>query len=186
MFDEPTTIIVEGYAYVGDELDLRGNDFWGLALDQRAFGPQRLVVVTAGSNGAAIGLAHCERTEPPELALKCCLHTLNDGAAAVVAYSDEPVSADPPIGLGDRLDAARAAAREFGVHLVDWVMCDDDQMRSMRFTLEDCNPWWDAPDAGFPSATRPRRPDSRNRSPQRPRGAPRGAPRGVPRRRGGR
>jgi hypothetical protein len=161
--------IVEGYHYTGDDFDLSTTDFWGLALDQRAFGPRQLVVVTARRNGAALGLAHCDRTELPELALKCCLAALDDGAAAAVAYSDEPVSADPPIGLRDRLDSARVAAREFGVHLVDWIMCDDLQMLSMRMSLEDCNHWWDASDVGTPSATPPHQPDSRKRSPHRPR-----------------
>ncbi len=147
-----STTIVEGYRYTGDDLDLSGPDFWGFALDQRAFGPRRLVVVTARSDGAVLGLAHCERTEPPELALKCCLAALGDGDIAV-AYSDEPVSADPPIGLRDRLDTARVAARELGVHLVDWIMCDDLQMRSMHITQEGSSHWW----------------DSRNRAPHRPR-----------------
>ena len=106
-----STTIVEGYHYTGDDLDLSGTDFWGFALDQRAFGPRQLVVVTARRDGAVVGLAHCEQTELPELALKCCLAALDDGAAAAVAYSDEPVSADPPIGLRDRLDRARVAAR---------------------------------------------------------------------------
>ena len=143
--------IVEGYRSTGDDLDLSGTDFWGFALDQRAFGPRQLVVVTARPDGAVVGLAHCGRTEQPELALKCCLATLDDGAAAAVAYSDEPVSTEPPIGLRDRLATARAAAREFGVHLVDWIMCDDIQMRSMRLTLEDCDHWWELGDAGPPA-----------------------------------
>jgi hypothetical protein len=168
MFDLSTTI-VEGYHCTGDDLDLSGTDFWGFALDQRAFGPRQLVVVTATRDGAVLGLAHCERTELPELALKCCLAALDDGAAAAVAYSDEPVSADPPIGLCNRMNTARVAAREFGVHLLDWIMCDDIQMRSMRMTLEECNHWWDAPDAGPPFAAPPPQADSRNRSPQRPR-----------------
>ena len=161
--------IVEGYRYTGEDLNLSGTDFWGIALDQRAFGPRQLLVVTARRDGVVLGLAHCERTELPELALKCCLATLDDGGAAAVAYSDEPVSADPPIGLRDRLDTARVAAREFGVHLLDWIMCDDIQMRSMRLALQECNHWWDAPDAGPPSATPPHQADSRNRSPHRPR-----------------
>ena len=31
--------IVQGYQYTGDDLDLSGPDFWGLALDQRARRP---------------------------------------------------------------------------------------------------------------------------------------------------
>jgi hypothetical protein len=168
MSDQSTTI-VEGYHYTGDDLDLSGPDFWSFALDQRAFGPRQLLVVTARCDGAVLGLAHCELTEPPELALKCCLDTLDDGAAVAVAYSDEPVSADPPIGLRYRLVAARVAARELGVHLVDWVMCDDMQMRSLHITLEGRNHWWDAPDDGPISTTPPHQADSRNRWPRRPR-----------------
>jgi hypothetical protein len=168
-----STVIVEGCHYTGDDLDLSGADFWGFALDQRAFGPRELVVVTARRDGAVLGLAHCEGTERPELALKCCLAALDDGAAAAVAYSDETVLAQPPIGLRDRLDTARIAARQFGVHLVDWIMCDDLQVRSMRFTLEDCDDWWDAPEAGPPSATPPHQADSRYRSPHRPKRSPR-------------
>jgi len=70
---ELSITIVEGYHYTGDGLDLSGTDFWDLALDQRAFGPRQLVVVTARRDGAVLGLAHCERTELPELALQCCL-----------------------------------------------------------------------------------------------------------------
>jgi hypothetical protein len=149
--------IVEGCHYSGNDLDLSGTDFWSLALDHRPFGSGQLLVVTAHSDGRVMGLAHCRQTELPELALKCCLATLDDGATAAVAYSDEPVSADLPVGLGDRLDAARHAAREFGVHLVDWILCDDVQIRSMRMALEDCDHWWDAPDALPPWHARRRR-----------------------------
>ena len=148
-----STIIVEGYHYTGDDLDLSGVDFWSLALDQRAFGPRQLVVVTARRDGAGLGLAHCDQTEPPELALKCCLAVL-DEAPVAVAYSDEPVAVDPPSALRDRLDAARHAAQEFGVHLVDWIICDDIRIRSMRITLQACDHWWDAPDAGPPPTRR--------------------------------
>ncbi len=143
MFDLSITI-VEGYHVTDGRLDLSGTDFWGIALDQRAVGPGRLVVVTADPDGTVIGLAHCRRGEMPELALQYCLAVLDDGAAAAVAYSDEPVSADPPIGLCDRLDTARVAAGEFGVHLVDWVMCDDTRIRSMRLTVEGFDHWWEA------------------------------------------
>jgi hypothetical protein len=164
-----TTIIVEGCHYSGRDLDLSGTDFWRFALDQRFFGPRQLVVVTARGDGAVLGLAHCERTKWPELALKCCLAALDDGADAAVAYSDEPVSPEPPIGLRDRLDTARVAAQQFGVHLVDWIMCDDDQMRSMSITLDESDHWSDTPEAGPRSATPPHQADPRNRSPHRPR-----------------
>jgi hypothetical protein len=71
MSEPSITTTVEGCHYTGDGLDLSGTDFWGFALDQRAFGPRHPVVVAARRDGAVIGLAHCERTELPELALRC-------------------------------------------------------------------------------------------------------------------
>ena len=159
---------VDCYRNISNDLDLSGPDLFGLALDQRAFGPRRLVVVTARPDGAAVGLAHCEQTELPELALRCCLAALEDWGAVAVAYSDEPVFADPPIGLRDRLDSARDAARDFGVHLVDWFMCDDSVMRSIRITLEECNHRWDLPETGRLPPRPLRQADPRNWSPLRP------------------
>jgi hypothetical protein len=143
--DDLHLTIVDAYHYAGADLDLSTDDAWSFALDQRAFGPRRFLLVTALQDGRVVGIAHCERTEPPEVALKCCLATLDDGAAAAVAYSDEPVALDPPPDLTERLDAARVVAAEEGVHLVDWIMCDDTQMRSMRLTLEEPAEWWDLP-----------------------------------------
>lgn len=158
--------IVEGYHVTHGRLDLSGTDFWGIALGQRAVGPGRLVVVAAHPDGTVVGLAHCRRGEMPELALQCCLAALDDGAAAAVSYSDEPVTADPPIGVCDRLDTARAAAGELGVHQVDWVMCDDTRIRSMRLTSRTSTtggrrgPPWATPHQGDPrdrSSQQPRR-----------------------------
>ena len=136
--------IVDAFRFNGVDFDLsRLDNAWSFALDQRAFGPRRLIVVTAGQDGQVLGLAYCEGTEPPEAGLICCLDTLDDGAAAAIAYSDEPVAADPPADLEERFAAARAVAGEVGVHLVDWMMCDDTEFRSMRFTLEEFDDWWD-------------------------------------------
>ncbi len=138
--------IVEAYKFKGSDIDLSTVDAWDFALDQRAFGPRQLLVVTAGPDGQVLGLAHCEQTEPPEMALVCCLETLDDGAAAAVAYSDEPVGSEPPPGLAERFATARAAAKDHGVHLVDWMLCDDTELRSMRFTLDEADDeWWDLP-----------------------------------------
>jgi hypothetical protein len=134
---ELSTTIVEGYHSTGDGLDLIGTDFWGFALDQRAFGPRHLVVVKSRGDGRS-RLAHCEFAQLPDLALKCCLAALDDRAAAAVAYNDEPESADPPIGLRHRLDTAGVAAREFGVHLVDWITCDHIQVQA-RLNLTNDN-----------------------------------------------
>ncbi len=125
-----------------DTLDLRGDTAWSIALDQRAFGPRRTLAVTADRTGRVLGIAHCERTDPPELALRCCLETLDDAADAVVAYSDEPVTTTPPPDLRDRLQAAGAVATERGVHLVDWFLCDDDRFRSMRLSVDPQGDWW--------------------------------------------
>jgi hypothetical protein len=43
--------IVEGYRLTGATLDLSTLDAWTPALDQRAFGPHRLLVVTAWPSG---------------------------------------------------------------------------------------------------------------------------------------
>lgn len=146
---DTSLITVEALRYTGKEIDLRTDESWSFALDQRAFGPRRLLVVTADRHGRVFGLSHCERTDPPEFALECCLDCLDDGAAAAVAYSDEPVaSGPPPPDLADRFLTARGVARRYGVHLVDWIVCDDTLLRSMRFAVgNDDDEWWDVPNA---------------------------------------
>ncbi len=136
--------IVEGYRYTGGKYDLSTDDRWRITLAQRAFGPRRLLVVTARSDGIVIGFAHCEQTDPPELALTCCLETLDDGAAAAIAYSDEQVTDEPPADLRERFDTARAAAAEFGVQLLDWIACDDIYIRSAWITLQTLDGWPDS------------------------------------------
>jgi hypothetical protein len=137
--------IVQGFRFSGIDVNMSAGDAWSFALDQRCFGPRRLIVVTARSDGRVLGLAHCEQTDPPEMGLKCCLACLDDGAAAAVAYSDERVEPEPPGDLDYRFRIGRAAAAEFGVFLVDWIMCDDLYVRSMRFVLEKPDDWWDIP-----------------------------------------
>lgn len=92
-----------------------------------------------------LSIAHCQRTDPPEVGLRSCLAVLNDGPVAAIAYSDEPVEVDPPSDLNERFVAARNAAAEFGVHLIDWIMCDDTLLRSMRCTIGTPSDWWDIP-----------------------------------------
>lgn len=135
--------VVEGYKFTDPVLDLSGMDAWGIALDQRYFGPRQFLVVTSRADGDVLSLAHCDRTDPPEIALMYCLDTLDDGAAAAVAYSDEPVGSDCPPGLEERFATARAVANEYGVHLVDWMLCDDTQILSMRLSLGVVDDWWD-------------------------------------------
>jgi hypothetical protein len=148
-----TELVVEALRYQGDRLDLSDFDrAIEFALDQRCFGPRRLLVATCDASGGMLGLAHCERSDPPEFALMCCLATLDDAARAAVAYSDESVDEGPPgLDLAQRFLGARAVASERGVHLVDWIMCDDLMIRSIKLGLDrdgegdDETEWWDVP-----------------------------------------
>src|SRR5687768_8597591 len=115
----PFTIVVEALVPTdADDTDIR-REAWSFALDQRAFGPRRLLVVFADRFGRFRGLAHTPRTDPPELALACCLDRLGHGADAAVAFCDEPLRwGPPPSDLGERFATARAVCVEYGVHLV--------------------------------------------------------------------
>ena len=128
---ELTMTIVEGWHLRDGDLDL-DDVRWGFALGQRHFGPRQLLVATFRADGTLIGLAHCDQTDPPMMGLKCCLATLDDGAAVAIAYSDEAVTSEPPPDLEQRFEAAVEAAEEFGVELEDWIMCDDLAFRSIR------------------------------------------------------
>ncbi|HVV77171.1 MAG TPA: hypothetical protein VHC43_14165 [Mycobacteriales bacterium] len=145
-----TLIVVEGVVPV-DETDL--NDVrakvWSYALDQRAFGPRRLLVAFTEANGRLRVLAHANRTDDPLLSFEACLDHLGEGAAAAAVFCDEPVTTGPPPrDFLDRFDEARELARRYGVHLVDWFACDDEQFRAARLTtlaMEDQPEWWDVP-----------------------------------------
>jgi len=97
-----------------------------------------------------MGLAHCRMFEPPGDALLCCLDALRtDATAAAVAYSDEPVEGGPvSVDLTYRFVSARATAAEQDVHLVDWIICDDTMISSLKFGLIEGATWWDLPNAG--------------------------------------
>lgn len=137
---------VEGFVPTDlDNSNIR-EECWSFALDQRAFGPRRLLVAFADSTGRLLSLAHAPRTDPPELALACCVDFIGHGAAAAIAWSDEPVQQGPqPPGLAARFRSARAVCSARGVHLVDWIVCDDDVFRSTRLSLEPDTDWWDLP-----------------------------------------
>ncbi|MCU4185894.1 hypothetical protein K6U06_16105 [Acidiferrimicrobium sp. IK] len=142
-------ITVDGYQ-VGDRSRLDMHDcVWSLALDQRAFGPRRLIVCCTDRDGRVLGMAHTGRTDPPELALGPCLAHIGAGASAAVAFCDELLSVGPPPpDLGPRFAAARAIAHHHGIHLVDWIACDDRLLRSARFALQpdtEAEGWWDVP-----------------------------------------
>lgn len=143
---ESTLIVVEGFrAGRRDTTDVR-KEAWSFALDQRAFGPRRLLVAFADRHGRFRSLAHTARTSPAELALGPCIEYLGRGAAAAVAFCDEPlVFGPPPADLAARFASARSIAAANGVHLVDWFACDDLLFRSSRMALEPDSEWWDVP-----------------------------------------
>jgi hypothetical protein len=139
-------LVVEGLVLTAlDTTDVR-EEVWGFALDQRAFGPRKLVVAFADRDGRFTGLAYTDRTSPPETALAVCIDYLGADADAAVALCDEPVSwGPPPADVGDRLARARAAAADLGVHLVDWIACDDQLFCSFKLAVEPGGEWWDVP-----------------------------------------
>jgi hypothetical protein len=143
---ESKLIVVDGYvATAKDKTNLR-KDAWSIALDQRAFGPRHLLVAFANERGRFVGLAHTPQTTPMEAALGPCIKHLGQGAAAAVAYSDEPVrEGPPPPDLARRFAMARSIAASNGIHLVDWIACDDQMFRSTRFALHPDEEWWDVP-----------------------------------------
>src|SRR5687767_12260890 len=95
---DDTVVVVEGYvATERDDTDLSSfREAMGFALDQRAFGPRRLLVAFTEADGRLRAIAHTRRTDPIEIALRGCLEHLGRGAAAAVAFNDEPVHDGPP------------------------------------------------------------------------------------------
>lgn len=134
-------IVVEGLRVVGDlDINLRSeHDLLSIALDQRCFGPGRLIVAFGDQTGECVGLAHTRRTEPLELALVACFDYFRGvapSAAMAVAYCDEPVDAvRPPVDLEARWDTACQFAADADIELLDWIACDDTSFRSSWFAL---------------------------------------------------
>jgi hypothetical protein len=125
---------------------------WSFALDQSAFGPRRLLVAFADGTGRFRSLAHAPRTDPPEPALGPCIEHVGRGAAAAVAFCDEPVvHGPPPSNLATRLARARSITASHGIHLVGWFACHDLSLRSSRLALQPDAEWWDVPGDGDPS-----------------------------------
>ncbi len=154
----PPYIIVDGYVPAGTDDDASSLDnlrtgVWSFALDQRAFGPRKIVVAFADCDGSFRGLAYTDRTDPAEIGFEACVQYLGAGAAAAIAFCDQPVSdgAQPP-GFVELFDRARLIAADYGIHLVDWIACDDDRMSSNRVPLfrpghaeATAAGWWDVP-----------------------------------------
>jgi len=140
------TLVVGSFRVTGSELDLRGDDAWSFCLDQRQFGPARMLVVHADATGHHLGLSHCRRTDPPWYAMACCLEHFGPGPTAALVYHDEPVKWGPPPPEQLRaFELACQVAANYGVHLVDWFACDDAMYRSMRVAADPDGEWWNVP-----------------------------------------
>lgn len=141
-------IVVERLVAAEPDIDMR-ECAWEFALDQRAFGPRRVLVALTDRSGRLLEIAHADRTDPPEFAFGLCLHERSSDATVALAYCDEPVdmqsSPEHLADLARRLADARWMAQRAGVHLVDWFACDDQAFRSFRFASEPDSEWWDAP-----------------------------------------
>jgi hypothetical protein len=148
---QPPEITVETFLCSDDCETNLISDVLAIALDQRAFGPRRLVVVFAAADGQMLGFSHSVRTEPPESALRGALDCfLREGVrpAAAVAFCDEMVEdGPPPADVASRFARAREVCAFHGVHLVDWFCCDDLRFRSASLALEPREEWWDLPAA---------------------------------------
>lgn len=125
-------------------------EVWGLALDQRAFGPRRLVVVCTDGKGWLRTITHCPRLTTPERGLDPCLQMARrrqgrHRLVSAVALCDEPVVAEAPLHELDAIRArfvdAQSRAWVHGFKLLDWIACDDDQFRSFRVAGGEA-PWW--------------------------------------------
>lgn len=148
-------ITVDGFAATpADTTNIR-EELWSLALDQRAFGPRRLLVFFADRDGRMLSLAHTPRTDPPEDALGPCIEFSGLGAATAVALCDEQVvDGPPPPTLAPRFAHARRIAASYGVHLVDWIACDDQLFRSSALAVDPASTWWEVPGSEDWSAPR--------------------------------
>lgn len=144
----PDVVVVERLVAREPTIDMREH-MWDFALDQRAFGPRRVLVALTDRRGLLLELAHANRTDPHEIAFGLCLRESTTGAVAAVAYCDEPVATSSSPGHIDRLahrfTDARLLAGHFGFHLVDWIACDDQLYRSARLTLDGDAELWDIP-----------------------------------------
>ena len=138
-------LIVTGWRYDVGDLELTCANAFKLAVEQRMFGSQRLVVAGADRDCRFLGLVHCPMTDQVESALPCCIETLeSEDLAAVVAYTDEPMTLAPS-DLAKLFFLRRAAAADQGVHLLDWMFCDGMYVLSLKYRLIENPRWWDIP-----------------------------------------
>lgn len=132
-----------------DDTDLSSfGEAMSIALDQRYFGPRRLLVAFAERDGRMRALAAATRTDPIEFALRACIQHLGEGASVAIAFNDEPVEwGPPPADLANRFWGWQEMCRASGIHLVDWISCDDQTFRSTKIALQPGGEWWDVPHA---------------------------------------
>jgi hypothetical protein len=146
-----TTVVVDGLVATDEnDIDLsRFDEAIGFALDQRAFGPRRLLGAVTDADGRVRSLAHAPRTDPIDLALRGCIHHLGAGATAAVAFNDERAVDDGrlPPDIPYRLWQYRLLCQSAGIQLVDWFACDDQAVRSFKLAVEPdaADDWWDVP-----------------------------------------
>jgi hypothetical protein len=113
------------------------------ALDQRAFGPRKLLVAFGERDGRFRGLAYTARIAPIDAAFEACLDYLGAGAATAVAFLDEAVSqGEPTKSQMKRFHRLEAMAARYGITLVDWISCDDELIRLARGGRCDPDDWW--------------------------------------------
>lgn len=75
-----------------------------------------------------------------------CIEHVGAGADVAIAFCDEPVTdAPPPPDAVERFADACSIAASYGIHLVDWIACDDQLLRSMRLACEPEAVWWPEP-----------------------------------------
>jgi hypothetical protein len=142
--------VVDGLVATGlDDTDLTSfTEAMSIALDQRYFGPRRLLVAFAERGGRMRARAAATRTDPIDFALRACIQHLGEGASAAIAFNDEPVEwGPPPADLATRFWGWQATCRASGIHLVDWISCDDQTFRSTKLAIQPDDEWWDAPHA---------------------------------------
>lgn len=140
-------VFVDRYDWDGSHpWEVSGGASKCIALEQRAFGPSRLLVVFTDRDGIVLRLCHTPKTDPPQLGLAWCLRLVPEGAAAVLVYSDEAAICGPPEPeLCERIESAKVLCREHGLHLVDWMLCDLASFSGSRYAVEGGCRWWDVP-----------------------------------------
>lgn len=131
----------------GERIDLRDTalDLTGLPW---LYTGANCVVAGAHRDGSLLAVAMVHEDVDLEDALDACLGALeHQGAEAAVAYS--PLhGAGVPVGMLERhalFGIGRCLAADWGIHLVDWLLCGDGTYRRLKPVAADPSDWWDVP-----------------------------------------